>query len=60
MGVHTNGCLCCVCGIELDDASTAGAAIGLVLDLGTVDLANGGEQINQVIVAGRPGQLSSC
>jgi hypothetical protein len=46
MGVYTNGCLCCVCGIELDDASTAGAAIGLVLDLGTVDFANGGEQIN--------------
>ena len=42
---------------ELDNTGSARAAVGLVLNLGTLDLANGGEELDQILVAGRPGQL---
>jgi hypothetical protein len=42
---------------KLDNTGSARATIGLVLDLGTLDLANGGEELDQIFVAGRPGQL---
>lgn len=43
--------------IKLNHTSTAGAAVGFVLDFSTINLADGGEQIDQVLIASRPGQL---
>ena len=44
--------------IELDYTSTARTAIGLILDLSTLDGANRGEKLNKIIVAGRPGKVT--
>ena len=56
---HTNCCLSSVGSIKLNDTSTAGAAVGLVLDFSALNFTNGGEQIDQVLIASRPGQLDS-
>jgi hypothetical protein len=45
------------CAAKFDDTGAARATIRLILDLSTFDLADGGEQFNQILVAGRPGQL---
>lgn len=42
---------------KLDNTGSARATVGLVLDLGTLHLANSGEELDQILVAGRPGQL---
>jgi hypothetical protein len=42
---------------KLDNTGSARATVGLVLDLGTLDLANSGEEFDQILVAGRPRQL---
>jgi hypothetical protein len=42
---------------KLDDTGSARATVGLVLDLGTLDLANSGKEFDQILVAGRPRQL---
>lgn len=52
-----DGRLCGLRIVELDHTGAAGAAIGLVLDLRAFDLADGGEQIDQIFIAGGPGQL---
>lgn len=52
-----NGSLGSLGRIEANDTGTTGATAGLVLDLGLLNLANGGEQFNQIVVAGGPGQL---
>ena len=41
-----------VSGIELDDAGSTGATVALVLDLSLLDWANGGEEIDEILVAG--------
>lgn len=47
--------------IEANDSSATGSSIGLVHDLGLVDFADRLEQFDQVVVAGRPGELlKSC
>jgi hypothetical protein len=43
--------------LKLDDAGATRAAIGLILDLSALDLANGGEEFNQIFIAGRPRKL---
>lgn len=53
----TNGSLGVFGSVELDNASATGTAIGLVLDLRTLDLADGGEEFDEIFVAGRPGKL---
>lgn len=45
--------------IEAHDTGTPRAAIGLILDLGTIDFANRGKQLDKVLVASRPRQLES-
>lgn len=53
----TNCCLGGIRAVKFDHTSTSGAAIGLILDLGAVDLADRGEKIDQILIASRPGQL---
>lgn len=52
-----DGCVCRVCGIEADDAGATRTTTAFVLDLGLLDLSNGGEQFDEVLVTGGPGQL---
>ena len=54
-----NGGLGSVGAVEADDTAAARPAARLVLDLGLLDLANGGEEFNQVVVACRPGKLGN-
>jgi hypothetical protein len=42
---------------ELDNTGSARATVGLVLNFGTLNLTDSGEKLDQVLVAGRPGQL---
>lgn len=56
-GFLTNGSLGVFGSVELDDAGATGTAIGLVLDLRTLDLADGGEEFDEIFVAGGPGKL---
>lgn len=42
---------------EANHTRAARAAVGLVLDFGLLDLADGLEELDQVIIAGRPGEL---
>jgi len=44
--------------LELDHAGSARATVGLVLDLSTLNLADRGEQLYKVFVAGRPRQVA--
>jgi hypothetical protein len=50
---------CVVLGAELDNAGAARATVRLVLDLGTLDLADSGEQLDQVFVAGAPRKVAN-
>ena len=43
--------------VESDNAGTAGSTARLVLDFGLLNLAYGGEQLNEIVVAGRPREL---
>lgn len=47
----------CLGTIEADYAAAARAPAGLVLDLGLLHPANGGEKLNKVVVARRPRKL---
>jgi hypothetical protein len=44
-------------GVEADNAAASGPAARLVLDLGLLDLTDGGEELDQIFVARRPGEL---
>lgn len=44
--------------VEAYDASASGSAAGLILYLGLLDLANRGEQLNEIFVAGGPWKVS--
>ena len=44
--------------LELDDTSSTRAAVGLVLNLSTRNLSDCGEELNEILVAGRPGQVA--
>lgn len=54
---RTNGGFAGLGAVKLDHTSAAGPAVRLVLDLGTLNLANRREEIHQVLVASRPRQL---
>ena len=44
---------------KLDNACTCRATVWLVLDLGALDLPDGGEELDKVLVAGAPWKLES-
>lgn len=44
---------------KLDDTGSARATVGLILDLGTLDLANRGEKLDEILVASRPGEVAN-
>lgn len=46
--------------VEADHSATTRSTAGLVLDLGLLDLADGGEQLDEVFIAGGPRELRSC
>lgn len=52
-----NGSLSIVGSVETDHTGTAGSSIGLVLDLGLFDLADGSEEFNEILIASRPRKL---
>jgi hypothetical protein len=56
-GKHTNASFSSVRRIELNNTSAAGAAMGFILDFGPLNLADGGEQIDKILVASGPRQL---
>lgn len=43
--------------LKLNNAGAAGATVRLVLDLSALDLADGGEELDEVVVAGGPRKL---
>ena len=43
--------------VESDNAGASGSTTRLVLNLGLLNLAYGGEQLNEIVVAGRPREL---
>ncbi len=43
--------------VEADHAAAARPAARFVLNLGLLDLADGGEELDKILVACRPGQL---
>jgi hypothetical protein len=45
--------------LKLDHTGSARATVGLVLDLGTLDLANRSEELDEVLVASRPGKIAN-
>lgn len=52
-----NGSLGSISVIKPDNTAAARPTAWLILDLSLFNLANGGEQLNQVVVARRPGKL---
>ena len=44
---------------ELHNTRACRATVRLVLDLGALDLADGGEELNKILVAGAPWQLNN-
>lgn len=46
--------------VEADDASASGAATWLVLDFRLLDVSNGAEELDQILVASRPWKLCSA
>ncbi len=46
-----------ICAVETDNTAALGPADRLILDLGLLDLADSGEEFNQIVVAGRPREL---
>lgn len=54
----TNCGLSSVRTVEFNHTRAAGTTVGLVLDFGLFDLADGGEEINQILIAGGPRKLS--
>lgn len=53
-----DGCGSIVLVPELDHTGAARATVGLVLDLGALNFSDGREELNEVVVAGAPWQLS--
>lgn len=44
-------------GVEANNTSAARTSIGLILNLGLLNLADCGEELNEILIAGRPRQL---
>ena len=47
-----DGGLCSVARVEPNDSAASRSSAGLILDLGLLDLADGGEELYQIFVAG--------
>jgi hypothetical protein len=54
LGEHTNRRLCVGSLLEFNHTGSARATVGLVLNLGTFDLSNRGEELDEILVASRP------
>lgn len=52
-----NSCVCSLGRVEADDASASGAAAGFVLNLCLLHVTNRAEQLDKILIAGRPRQL---
>jgi hypothetical protein len=52
-----DGSIRVVDGVEANNTSAARTSIGLILNLGLLNLADCGEELNEILIAGRPGQL---
>lgn len=52
-----NSRLCCIRIVKANDASSFGATIVFVLNLSLLNFSNGGEKLDEIVVARRPGQL---
>lgn len=52
-----NGSIRVVDGVEADNTSAARTSIGLILNLSLLNLADRGEELNEILIAGRPRQL---
>lgn len=55
----TNSCFSIWLLLEFDDTGSTRTAVGLVLDLGTRHLADCGEQLNKILVAGGPREVAN-
>lgn len=52
-------CSLCVLGcVKLDDTSSTGAAVGLVLDLSFLHWTNGGKKVDKVLITSRPWKVA--
>lgn len=52
-----DGSVCVVNSVEANNTSAARASVWLVLNLGLLNLADCGEELNKILIAGRPRQL---
>jgi hypothetical protein len=52
-----DGCLSVLDRVELHNTSTLGASIAFVLNLRLLDWTDRGEEVNEIFVASRPGEL---
>jgi hypothetical protein len=54
---HTDGSVGLALNGELNDTTSARASVGLVLDFSALDLSDSGEELDEILVAGAPGQV---
>lgn len=52
-----NGSIRVVDRVEADNTSAARTSVGLILNLSLLNLADRGEELNEILIAGRPRQL---
>jgi len=50
----------CVGIVKADDSATTRSTARLVLDLGLLDLANRGEELDEIFIASGPRELQRC
>lgn len=55
----TNGSVGISLGFEFDDTCAARTTIGLILDLGALNRADSREELNEILVTSRPGQVAN-
>ena len=56
-GEFFDGSLCVFCSVEANNTSAPGSAVRLVLNFGLLDLSDGGEELDQILVACGPRKL---
>jgi len=49
---------CIILRRKLDDTGSLGATVGLVLNLSTLDFADGGKELDEVFITSGPGKLT--
>lgn len=53
-----DGSVCVVDSVEADNTSAARTSVWLVLNLGLLNLADCGKELDEILIAGRPRQLA--